>query len=695
MRMKTVAWAGALIGTAVSLLAIGVGPVAADDAAKLDYADIFNLEYADGPRISPDGKAVIYERRTMDIMTDGTRTNIWRVDLDGSNHRPLLSGKASYRMPRFSPDGGRMAYVSAVDGKTQLYVRWNDSGEAARLTDLEYSPGSLTWSPDGSMIAFTMFVPSDAKPLFSLPKKPKGAEWAGDAKVIDQVTYRADGAGYLPRGFSHIFVVPADGGTPRQITSGDFNHNGPISWSGDGKSIVFSANRSADWQLKPLGTEIYAVTVETGALKALTDRDGPDAAPLVSPDGSKIAYLGFDDQKLSSQNNMLYVMNADGSEKRALTTTLDRNVADLQWAPDGQGLYYSYDDHGKTLVAYVTLAGGGRILTNAVGGTSLGRPYTSGDFRATDDGRVVFTQSRSDRPADLAVVDRIGRVTTLTDLNGDALGHKAMASVEELTFTSSADGTPMQFWLMKPADFDASKKYPLILEIHGGPHAAYGPAFSAEMQIYAAKGYMVIYGNPRGSTSYGADFANMIHHNYPSSDYNDLMDAVDQVVAKGSVDSDQLYVTGGSGGGVLTAWIVGKTNRFRAAVVAKPVINWTSFVLTADFSPYFTQYWFPDKPWNAQENYWKHSPLSLVGNVKTPTMLLVGEVDYRTPVSETEQYYQALKLQKVDSVMVRIPGAGHGIAAKPSNLIQKIGNVMAWFKMHGPNAKTADKKSDD
>ncbi|TNE67145.1 MAG: S9 family peptidase [Alphaproteobacteria bacterium] len=670
---------------ATLLATAGFGAVSAD-ATKVDYQDIFDLEYAAAPEVAPDGKSVVYERHSMDIMTDSGRSNIWTVNMDGTEHRPLLSGKANFRMPRFSPDGKRLAYVSTVEGKAQIYVRWLDTGQTARVTDLERGPNALSWSPDGTQIAFTMFVPKSGKPLFTLPPKPQGAEWAGNAKVIDKVTYRADGAGYLPQGYTHVFVVPADGGTPRQVTSGDYNYGGVVSWMPDSKSVLLSANRSENWQMNPRESEVYALSLTDGNLTQLTNRVGPDAGPQISPDGKMIAYVGFDDKGLSSQNSQLYVMATDGSGVKTLTPDLDRNVDDYQWGEDGKGLYYSFDDHGTRHVGYVSLSGAGRKITGKVGGTSISRPYTSGDFKAGPDGRVVITLGRSDRPADLAVVDRLGRVTPITALNEDVFGHKKMATVEELNFDASAGGQPIQAWLMKPADFDASKKYPMILEIHGGPHAAYGPDFAIEDQLYAANGYVVLYVNPRGSTSYGEDFANLIHHNYPSSDYDDLMDAVNLVLGKGFVDPDQMYVTGGSGGGVLTAWIVGKTDRFRAAVVAKPVINWTSFVLTADFSPYFAKYWFPDMPWNAQEHYWKHSPLSLVGNVKTPTMLLTGENDYRTPISETEQYYQALKLQGVDSVMVRIPLSGHGIANKPSNLIQKVGNILAWFKNHSLEA---------
>jgi len=655
-----------------------------DNANKFSYKDVFNLEFATGARMTPDGLSVVYERRSMDIMTDSQRSNIWRVNLDGSGHRPVLSGKAQYRMPRFSKDGTRMAYVSSIEGKTQIYVRWLDTGETARVTDTQFTPGNLSWSPDGKTIAFTMFAPGKPTSLFKMPAKPKGAKWAGDAVVVDKTTYRIDGVGMLPAGFTHIFTVPADGGTPRQMTSGNFNYRGNIAWTADSTALIFSANRSKNWELNPRESEIFSLTVADGTLSQLTENLGPDRDPVVSPDGSMIAYTSFTDKELSYQNSSLMVMNIDGSNRRDLTPVLDRNVSGVQWAEDGQGLYYQYDSAAKGHVGYVTLNGGGRIITNAVGGTSLGRPYTSGNFRAVTDGRVVFTQNRTDRPADLAIIDRIGRVIQLTDLNSDVFAGKNMASVEEIAVESSVDGRPVQAWLAKPTDFDASRQYPLILEIHGGPHAAYSAAFSSEIQLMVAKGYMVLWANPRGSTSYGADFANLIHHNYPAEDYDDLMDSVDAVIARGNVDKDQLYVTGGSGGGVLTAWIVGKTNRFRAAVVAKPVINWASFVLTADFSTLFTKYWFPAMPWEDPDHYWKRSPLSLVGNVSTPTMLLTGEDDVRTPISETEQYYQALKLRGIDTVMVRIPGSGHGIARKPSNLVQKVGNILAWFDKYKP-----------
>tara|TARA_R110002073_G_scaffold314614_1_gene486975 strand:- start:4678 stop:6759 length:2082 start_codon:yes stop_codon:yes gene_type:complete len=673
--------------------AFAVSPVvhAEDKLNTFDYNDIFELEYAASPQLAPDGASIVYVRRSANIMKDSARSNIWQVGLDGKDHRPLLSGKANFSMPRFSRDGKRLAYVSSVEGSQQLYVRWMDTGQTARLTDLQTGFGNISWSPDGKWIAFSMLVKDTGSNLFKdMPAKPEGATWAEPAKYIDRVQYRSNGAGFLPHGYRHIFVVPADGGTARQITTGNYNHGGSISWSNDSQNLYVSADRHDDWEYRPLESDIYQIRLADGEISNLTNRPGPDSQPVVSPTGKHIAYARFDDRKLASQNADLFVMDRDGGNPRNLTPDLDRSISNIQWAKDGKGVYFLYDDHSHTKVGYVNLKGNMKVLTDDVGGQSLGRPYTSGDYTVAGKGQVVFTLGKTDRPADLALVDGKGAVRQLTALNEDLLGHKNLASVSRMTVKSSVDQREIEAWIATPPGFDQSKKYPLILEIHGGPHAAYSAAYSTEIQMYAANGYVVVWANPRGSTSYGEEFANLIHHDYPSHDYDDLMDVVDGVVAKGYVDPDQLFVTGGSGGGVLTAWIVGKTDRFRAAVVAKPVINWLSFALTADMSVYASQYWMPGMPWENVDHLWKHSPLSLVGNVKTPTMLLTGEVDYRTPMSETEQYYQALKLQKIDAAMVRIQGANHGIAAKPSNLIQKIGNVLAWFDKYKPEEPSPD-----
>jgi dipeptidyl aminopeptidase/acylaminoacyl peptidase len=653
------------------------------EARRLHSIDVFQLEYADDVQISPDGSRIVYVRVSHDIMTDRPRRNLWMVNADGTNNRPVRSEARSFSSPRWAPDGERLAYVSAAEGSPQLYVRWMDSGQTALLTNLVESPDSIAWSPDGKSIAFTQLVPSDKSPLAAPPPKPEGATWAPPVKVIDSVVYRVDGAGYLESGYQHVFVVSSEGGTPQQLTAGDFNHDGPLSFTPDGKRVVFSANRGPDWEREPQNTEVFSVDIATRELTQLTSRKGPDNSPVVSPDGRRIAYLGYDDRYQGYQVTHLYVMDADGKNSRVLAADFDRDLADPRWAADSRGIYAHYDDHGVRKLALVSLDGKVRTIAEGLGGTDLGRPYTSGGFSVARNGRVAFAHNSPERPADVGTagpaVGKGGSVRVLTALNGDLLGNKTLGAVKPLTWKSSKDQREIEGWVITPPDFDPAKKYPLILEIHGGPFAAYGPNYTTELQLFAAAGYIVLYANPRGSTSYGEQFGNLIHHAYPGDDYDDLMSGVDAVIAQGSVDTGNLFVTGGSGGGVLTAWIVGKTDRFRAAVVAKPVINWSSFVLTSDFTPFFYRYWFGAQPWEQPQEYWRRSPLSLVGNVKTPTMLLTGESDYRTPIAESEQYYQALKLRNIDTVMVRIPEASHGMTSRPSNLIAKVDNILAWF----------------
>lgn len=647
-------------------------------AQKFELMDIFELEYVSDPQISPDGFQVVYSRNYMDVMTDRAKSDLWIIQSDGSKARPLVSNA---RSPRWSADGSLLFYLSSKDGKTQIYKRWMKEGQNVKLTHLTNSPGNISLSPDGKWMSFSMFVPKADQAFISLPPKPKGATWAPPAKYIDKVTYRSDGAGYLPNGYTHIFLLGTDGGTARQLTQGDFHHRGAVAWAADSKSILFAANRHPEGEFDPQNSEIYELSIADASIKALTSRQGPDNNPTISPDGKQIAYLGYDDQLLGYQISKLYVMSRDGSKSRWISKGFDRAIGNIHWAADGKGLYFQYDDKGNSKVAYIDLKGKVEKLADNLGGNSLGRPYGAGSYSVAKDGTYAYTHSRPDHPADLAV-GKGKEVKRLTYLNEDLFSFKKLAEVEEIWYTSSFDGRDIQGWIVKPQDFDPKKKYPLLLEIHGGPFANYGDRFTAEIQLYASAGYVVLYTNPRGSSSYGAEFGNLIHHNYPGEDYDDLMSGVDTLIAKGYIDENQLYVTGGSGGGVLSSWIIGKTNRFRAAVVAKPVINWYSFVLTADGGPFFYKYWFPGFPWDHQEHYMKRSPLSLVGNVSTPTMLLTGEADHRTPISETEQYYQALKLRKVEAAMVRIPEASHGIAARPSNLMSKVAHILGWFEKY-------------
>ncbi|HUQ12404.1 MAG TPA: S9 family peptidase [Steroidobacteraceae bacterium] len=679
---KPVAAFGATLVACSMAIGASVGAAELPAIRKFKSVDVFQLEYADDVQISPDGSRIAYVRVSHDIMTDRARRNLWLVNADGSNNRPVRSESKSFLSPRWSPDGTRLAYVSAAEGSPQLYVRWMDTGQTALLTNLVHAPAAIAWSPDGKSIAFTQFVPSSKPPLAAPPEKPEGATWAPPVKVIDSVIYRADGEGYLESGFSHVFLVSAEGGTARQLTEGDFNDDGPLSFTPDSKQVVFSANRNAEWERDPQESEVFSLDIASGKLTQLTDRDGPDNSPVVSPDGKHIAYLGFDDRLQGYQVTHLYVMDGDGRNARLVTGAFDRDIESPRWSADSRSIHFAYDERGMKKLGVVSLDGKVRTLAEGLGGTDLGRPYTSGMYSVARNGRVAFTHNTPSRPSDVATVAG-GSTKVLTALNEDLFGNRTLGSVRELKWKSSHDQREIQGWVITPPDFDAAKKYPMILEIHGGPFAAYGPNYASELQLYAAAGYVVLYTNPRGSTSYGEEFGNLIHHAYPGNDYDDLMSGVDAVIAQGNVDPDNLFVTGGSGGGVLTAWIVGKTDRFRAAVVAKPVINWSSFVLTADASNFFYKYWFGAQPWEKPEEYWKRSPLSLVGNVKTPTMLITGEADYRTPIEESEQYYQALKLRKIDTLMVRIPEASHGgMVARPSNLIAKVDNILAWFEKY-------------
>lgn len=651
--------------------------------AKLELMDVFQMEYISDPQVSPMGSQIVFVRNFKDVMTDRNRSNLWISDFQGNQMRPLTTGMQSDGSPRWSPDGSRILYRSSKNGSSQLFMRWLDSGAEAQISNLQKSPGNIQWSPDGKWISFTMIVDAPQKSLVQLPKPPKGANWTTPPKYIEELKFKADGAGFLKPGYRHIFVMSADGGYARQITSGDYNHS-DYSWAPDSKSIVFSARRTKNWEYEAKNSDIFEIKLDSSELIQLTERNGPDNNPIISPDGQTIAYLSYEDKYLGYQNSQIHLMNRNGSGQRLVPLKLDRNISNIQWSNDGQFLYFQYDSFGNTYIARTDMNGAYEVLTNNVGGLSLGRPYAGGTFHVDGPGdHVAFTYGTPEHPADLGITNlNLDTALRLTKVNEDLFGYKKLGKVEELMVSSSYDQRDIQAWVCYPPDFDPNKKYPLILEIHGGPFANYGRRFSAEVQLYAAAGYVVVYANPRGSTSYGEEFANLIHHNYPNQDYDDLMSVVDGVIEKGFIDTKNLFVTGGSGGGVLTAWIVGKTDRFRAAVVAKPVINWYSFVLHADNPAFFYRYWFPGYPWEHQEHYMKRSPISLVGNVTTPTMLLTGEQDYRTPMSETEQYYAALKLQKVESALVRIQDSGHGIASKPSNLINKVAYILGWFEKY-------------
>jgi dipeptidyl aminopeptidase/acylaminoacyl peptidase len=681
--MRHLSWHIA-VGSA-SLLACFATRLLAEDASdKLTVNDEFQIQLPIDPQISPDGTKVVYVRQFADPMTDKRYANLWVVNGTGTDHRPLTSGNHSESVPRWSPDGTRIAYISTADGKPQIYVRWMDSGQSARITNLDEAPADINWSPDGKYISFSSFVSSRNPQLADLPKPPAGAKWAEPATIYDSLVYRFNGAGYLDNGFRQIFVVAADGGTPRQVTSGAFANGGDsltpnlAVWTPNSKYLIVSANQHPESDLEFLDTEIYEFAVSGGAPRALTHRKGPDNEPVVSPNGRWIAYTGFDDRYQGHQTTKLYLMSRNGDASRALSDSLDRDIQKPQWSPDSSGVYFLYAESGDDKLGFYSLDGKFKKIADHVSSTTgaYGAPY----YSVSRSGALALTIGTPTSPGNIALWSG-GTLRMLTALNQDLLTQRKLGRVEEIHYPSSRDQRDIQGWIVYPPNIDPAKKYPLILEIHGGPFLNYGDRFDFEKQVWAAMGYVILYVNPRGSTSYGEEFANLIHHAYPGDDFADLNSGVDAVLAKGFIDSNNLFVTGGSGGGVLTCWVIEHTDRFRAAASLYPVINWYSFALTSDI-PLVTRYWFPGNPWDNTEEYMRRSPINLVPKVKTPTLLMTGEADYRTPISEAEQFYGALKLLRVESVLVRVPEEPHGIRNRPSHHVAKMLYVAGWFEQH-------------
>jgi dipeptidyl aminopeptidase/acylaminoacyl peptidase len=657
----------------------------APSSTLLTGADLFNLSAAADPQISPDGRQIAYVRLTADPMKDRMVPSIWLIDVASGQQRPLVTGPGGPSSPRWSPDGRRLAYVSAVEGGApQLFVRWMDRGDSVRVTGLPDSPGDMAWSPDGRRIAYVMRVAGEGPRLGSAPAKPEGAQWGEPLQVIDKVTYRADGAGYLQAGFDHIFLVDADGGAPRRLTNGSFNHQGPLSWTPDGRTLLFSANLKPDWEINAADSEVYALPVDGGAPVPLTRRNGPDQSPSVSPDGRLIAFLGYDDRGKGYEQNHLYVMNRDGGGVRELAAGLDRSIDSLAWS--GNGLVVGYEEKGGYRISRVGLDGRVSTLASGAAGGSLDRPYAGGSWSVARDGTVAFTSGSALSPADVSVA-RVGSVRRLTRLNDLWLGGKRLGEVRAFT-ARAPDGGEVPSWLVLPPTYQPGTRVPLVLEIHGGPYASYGPNFSTDNQLYAAAGYAVLYTNPRGSTGYGQRFADGIEKTYPASDYDDLMAAVDGAVAKGYVDASRMYVGGCSGGGVLSSWVIGHTDRFAAAAVRCPVIDWMSFAGHTDV-PLFT-YGFFEKPfWEDPKPWLEHSSLMYVGKVKTPTLLMTGVLDMRTPMPQTEEYYAALKMRGVPTALLQFEGEYHGTGSKPSNWMRTQLYMMSWYNQWPKQARVA------
>jgi len=653
---------------AIALALLSVAPaMAQSNRDRLTIDQYLDWEDVQSPRLSPDARQIIYTRRWVDKLNDRWESSLWIMGVDGTRNRYLLDGGSV----EWSPDGQRIAYIARGEpAGAQIFVRWMDAeGAVSQVTRVTESPSDIQWSPDGKSIAFRMKVPHRETWNIPVPSAPRGAKWVEPPRVVTRLDYRQDRQGFSDDGYGQLFVVSADGGTPRQLTSGLWDHGAP-QWMPDGKSIVFTADRVENAEYRWRQSDIYRVDIASGQIAQVTTRNGPDQQPTPSPDGRLIAYTGYDSTDASYIDSKLYVMNADGTNSRVLTPSLDRSPQGLMWAADGSGIYFSAESEGARNLHFVTMTGQVRPVTqgqHVLSVSDLGRT-----------GMAVGTLSTSMKPNDVvAFTVAKPEFKQLTAINDDVLAGKRLATTEEVWYTS-VDGYRIQGWIVKPPDFDPGRKYPLMLEIHGGPHAMYNVGFSFARQDHASNGFVLLYTNPRGSTGYGSAFGNAIKNAYPGKDFNDLMAGVDTVINRGYIDARRMYVFGCSGGGVLTAWIVGHTDRFAAASSNCPVTNWMSFVGTTDSPGWYRNFAKPF--WEDPSEHLRRSPIMYVGNVKTPTMLMTGVQDLRTPMPQTEEFYEALKFRKVPTAMIRFNNEWHGTSSTPSNFLRTQLYLRSWFE---------------
>ncbi|MEP6850186.1 MAG: S9 family peptidase [Acidobacteriota bacterium] len=663
--------------------------------------DLFDFTWVSDPQIAPDGASVAFVQVTVNEKREGYDTSIWSVSTSGGEPHRLTSGIRD-SAPRWSPDGKMLAFVRVTekDGKAdqpQLFMLPMAGGDSFQFTNIPRGAGQPRWSPDGRLIAFSGSANADDLAKSKEAKKPEGEQRETDVRVITRAAYRFNGAGYLDgKHPQHLWVIaapatPADNATPKQLTAGKYDEDN-IVWATDGSKIYFTTTRVDEPYFEPATTDIYSVSVSGGEPTRVTAfRMGANGL-AISPDGKQIAFTASVTEPIRSysQSDLWVIDVAPGALPRNLTGNFDSDIGDTVggdnappragggnlpiWSPDGKSIIEVYSNEGRTNIARFDSATGKRSDLTSGNQAVL-------NFRTTADGhRLIYTLSTPTSIGDLYSIESAGRPGQLTHFNNGLFSKLNLTEPEEVWYTSF-DGRKIQAWIQKPPNFDPKKKYPLILNIHGGPHAAYGYVFDHEFQWMAAKGYVVLYPNPRGSTTYGQDFGNVIQYHYPGDDYKDLMAGVDAVITRGYVDTAKLGVTGGSGGGLLTDWTVTQTDRFAAAVAQRDISSWADWWYSDDFT-LFQATWFKAPPFEDPEDYRARSPITYVNKVKTPMMFVLGEADYRTPPSAGgEQMFRALKYRKVPTVMIRFPNESHELSrsGQPWHRIERLEHIVGWF----------------
>jgi acylaminoacyl-peptidase len=601
-------------------------------------ADWWNWRDIAGARINAEGTAAVYVESWNLRDRDRECANLWMVATAGGAPRRLTDGPWRDTLPAWSPDGGRIAYVSDRDGTPQIWVLRPDSSAGGRITHLESPPLAVAWSPDGRWLAFT------ARPAGA----PPAAAWA-PAAILPLLRRPAPSA--------QLFVIPAEGGTARALPVGDLEVFGEPAWMPDGQSILLSAGATADAAHPLEGGEIYAVRVATGEHRQLSHHPGANEAPVPSPDGSRIAWTAREPKAQSYVTTKLYVANADGSRAKVLAGALDRDVREVQWSNDSRTVYFLADDRGATHVYAARGDGSVRQVTSAA--------ERLHGFSLADNGRAVTVRSTSTAFAELVTfpVDLPAKPVMLAAANAVLMAERDLAAVEEIQYVS--DGKTIQGWIAKPPAFDATKKYPLLLDIDDAPRRMCGGEFRLRAQVFAARGFVVLCANPRGTPGYGEEFGNLIRSRFPGDDFDDLMRGVDHLIAKGYIDSARLSIAGG----LLAGWAIGHTDRFRAAVVRHAVADWVTDVAHSPDGIYRAAAWMGAMPWDDPEQYVKHSPIYFAANFRTPTLVISGDKD-----PGAEELYFALQARKVDSALVRFEGTG-----RPSQTVLQWDATLAWL----------------
>jgi dipeptidyl aminopeptidase/acylaminoacyl peptidase len=673
--------------------------------------DLFQFRWIADPQISPDGSQVAHTLVAVNEKHDGYSTAVWMISSSGGPARQLTGGPHDSGA-RWSPDGKTIAFLRGSEkegkpGPAQIYLLPMQGGEARALTDMPKGAGTPVWSPDGKTIAF-----SSSTIAKDFDKKDPKAEDPSDVRVINRAFYRLNGRGYYDfERPAHIWTVavPDSLAAPvkaRQVTTGRFDEN-DIAWSRDGSKIYFVSNRDLEPYYKPPDTDVFSVPASGGEPTLVASIDGPLGNVALDRTGERMALLGEETGKPErsySQPDLWVLPLRDGHSPRNLTSKYDNDigggVGGDQHPPRGMSASPPFWSGDGRYIISVAAEEGRTNLKRIDAETGKVEALTSGDhdvlgWSATPDGsQIAMLISTPTNIGDLYVMRSSDREPKrLTNINQELFSQLNLTEPEMFWYTSF-DGRKIQAWAQRPPDFDPAKKYPLILDIHGGPHAAYGYTFDHEFQWMAAKGYIVLYPNPRGSTSYGQDFGNVIQYNYPGDDYKDLMAGVDELVKRGWVDPNRMGVTGGSGGGVLTNWVIGHTDRFKAAVSQRSIADWRDFWYTADFT-LFTPMWFRGAPWEQEADFKARSPITYIDRVKTPTLFVEGEADMRTPSGAGgEQMFRALKYRHIPTAIVQFPGETHELSrsGKPGHRVERLEHIVAWMDRYvlGADIRTYD-----